>query len=243
MLWAKGTSILLRGSVHHQRVSMSSYIGDMTKNLKIGAVAFDLNVIIDITGGKSTPDTTNPTVIEDVKITTPQKELTSDEKKLYDILGPQVKYADKIKMKLAKNAVNRTNPATNSAKIAMLGSSSRWLIAEGMGDVLDYTYNRTVRLVGVGSPVDFPDHTIQQLKSQLNQTKLAYVRSFVTMKQDEDGHDIPYTALELKEFQQQALLDMEAKINLVKNKILLVSSDESLLTLARDRGYYTCRYR
>ena len=224
--------------------SMSSVSIDMTRNLKIKAVAIDLNIIIE-TNPNTQSKSSKPTaeISKPITSTPPAKELTQEEKEIFNILGPQAKYADKIKLKLAKNITQRANPATDSLKLAMQGSSTRWLLAEGMGDVLDYIHNRTVKVVAVGAPREFNDATINQLKSQLNQTRLSYVRPYLPTQLDANGEEIPLLPGDIQSHQTQYLQQIEQQLNINKNQVLLVSSDESLLSEARDRGYYTCRYR
>lgn len=215
---------------------------DMTKNLKIKGLAIDLNIIIGT--ADDIPVDSTPSVGEKIAATLPTlPERSVEEKKLLEILGPQAKYADKIKLRLAKNVASRANPLNDNMKAAMVGTASRWLIVKGMGEVLDYTHNRSVKILAVGSPQDFPDHTIAQLKSQLNLTKLSYVRPFLPKQEDTDGNSLPTSPEVLKNHNLAVLLEMEEKMNLSKNQLMLVSSDEALLTLAKDRGYYTCRYR
>lgn len=164
------------------------------------------------------------------------------------------KYADKIKMKAAKQA---QAAAAVPGGGNILNIASRWLLKEGMGDVLDYTYNRTVKIAVMGG-YDRSNVTIAQLRSQLNSTQLSFVRSHPLGEESNNKQALQAwtqshwnTALnktnkqkeeEYKQLWESNMVEMEVALNVKKAQVLFVSGDEAALVLARERGYYTCRY-
>lgn len=168
------------------------------------------------------------------------------------------KYADKIKMRIAKQA---QAAAAVPGGGNVLNIATRWLLKEGMGDVLDYTHNRTVKIAALGG-YDRANVTLTQLKSQLNATQLSFVRTHPLANSADDKEQLKLwcsthwnlppngSDAQLKkeiETQRRALWaqsmqDMESALQVTRSNILFVSGDETALMLARDNGYYTCRF-
>lgn len=293
----------------------SSFAADMTRNLKVKVVAFDLSLILAGNSGYDTKtavparpqfDTSKTSIpIDDSslatmggidgdatkhRLSTPvseaahtgrlitysaqqdgdknkattdtlpgrkisKEELAAEAEKA--ALEKKKKYAEKIKMKIATQTQASANVPGGGN---ILNIATRWLLKEGMGDVLDYTFNRTVKVATLGG-YDRANTTLTQLQSQLNNTKLSFVRKHplgagadngTELKNWTDGH-WSYASTnnpklkkeqeeERKKLWQQGMLDMEEKLQVTKANVLFVSGDEVALMLARDRGYYTCRY-
>lgn len=208
---------------------LSSFNTDMTQNLKVKVIVIDpLVVISEEPERASKPSPSKADLLAKIEL----KELDEKSPLKFDI---KAKYEDKIKMKLALKSVERKADPLASAR---LGTGSRWLLAEGMGDVLDYVYNRTVRLALVGG-VKYRQNTFEALQSQCNQTKFAFIRNDI----ESPIVDKNTNSKEILQEIQESLLEMENKLGYNKTQVLLVSSEESMLSLGRDRGYYTCRYR
>lgn len=168
------------------------------------------------------------------------------------------KYADKIKMRIAKQA---QAAAAVPGGGNVLNIATRWLLKEGMGDVLDYTHNRTVKIAALGG-YDRTNTTLTQLKSQLNATQLSFVRAHPLGNSADDKEELklwcsthwnlPPNASDVqlkKEIETQrrtlwaqSMQDMESALQVTRSNILFVSGDETALMLARDNGYYTCRF-
>jgi hypothetical protein len=192
----------------------------MTKNLKVKLVAFDFPVILASdtnAGGFEQNNWTDTAEIQDSN----------------NPFNIRAKYADKIRMKLAKQAITQQN--INLKAKVMIGTSTRWLLAEGMGDILDYTFSRTVKL-GLLGGYDQPNSIVEQLKAQLNQTKLSYIRKDTKIDEKHPYHSTKFVT-------KQALVHMEHSMQVSKGNVLLVSGNEDFLTLGKERGYFTCRYR
>lgn len=205
-------------SIVKSRFSTVSF--DVTKNLKIKLLAFDFPVLLG-------SDTRN--------IASDESDW-NDKAEIQESNNPfniRAKYADKIRMKLAKQALNQQN--INLKTKVMIGTSTRWLLAEGMGDILDYTFSRTVKLALLGG-YDQPISIVEQLKAQLNQTKLSYIRKDTKIDEKHPYHSTKFVT-------KQALIHMEHTLQVSKGDVLLVSGNEDLLTLGKERGYFTCRYR
>jgi len=170
------------------KASFSTVSADVTKNLRVKAIAFDFPVILasdSLSNNQQNPPEQN----EEVKL----KESNNPFSNI------KAKYADKIRMKIAKQAMEQQT--TNLQAKVMFGTDSRWLVAEGMGDVLDYTYNRTVKLLLLGG-YDQPAAIVEQLKSQLNTTKFAYIRKDTKIDEKHPYHSSKFVM-------KQSLLHLE----------------------------------
>eukprot|EP01039_Chlorochromonas_danica_P002271 gene2271-2486_t len=216
---------------------------DMSKNLRLKAVAFDIGVVLnpnpsananDAVGKLGSQPPTSTTASPTDTTPTPSPATTKASKPVkYDGVvdprsDPKLRYAEKLRMKTLKHDLH--HPAHNPLKSSLLGSHSRWLIAEGMGDVLDYIYNRSMRLSLLGSP-SLVEDKLTLLCQQLRPSEVAYVRPTLAKGANE------------AEWQQQSLLEMETALQLREAQVLLVSSRDDILLAARQRGYHTCRYR
>jgi hypothetical protein len=240
----------------------------MTRNLKVKTIAFDLSVVIDAENGARSAAGEAPLLKEGGKAVSPvssssgatvppmtaqaamknnnHSNTKTDTKDPFAGLAgvpidPKLKYADKLKMKLAKNVSGKVNQfGPTGLEAALHGSASRWLLAEGMGDVLDYIFNRSVRLAAIGAAVEYQPHTVQQLTTQLKSTKFAYIRPSINPN--------PYlnSKVPVEDIQKhivQTFEEMEDKLQVKKTEVLVVSPEELVLAVAHQRGYYTCRFR
>ncbi len=243
----------------------------MTRNLKVKAIAFDLHVVVDYENGLRSACGETPILKNDNQSSvsksptnstgngaTPQamtkQALASDTAphtataktdpfaNLAGVpLDPKLKYADKLKMKMAKSVSNKVNQfGPTGLEAALQGTASRWLLADGMGDVLDYVFNRSVRIAAIGAAVDYQPHTIQQLQTQLKNTKFSYVRPSINPNPYLNGQ-VPKE--EVTKHIIQSFDEMEEKLQVRKTEVLVVSGEESILSIAHQRGYYTCRFR
>lgn len=248
------------------RVLRRGVVSDMTKNLRIKAVAFDLSVILNPDGQKLDLSPSSSSFIShddlDAGASRRKNPVTQEappsarlitskavdntpaaqSKSSDSLLQPRVvvdykqKYAEKLAMKTAK-AAQKSSFAGN-----VINTATRWLLKEGMGDVLDYTHHRTVKLAALGGP-ERSTSTIHSLASQLNSTKFSHVRACF------DDHELAAQTIRLsqnpedrKAWLTKTMIEMEERLDVSRAQVLLISGDEMMLSLARDRGYYTCRY-
>jgi chemotaxis response regulator CheB len=207
-------------------------VTDMSRNLKIKAVAFDAKVVL-LEQGKQENEKTEMKVQElqpARQIEIQEQESSPKSNKKVDF---QTKYADKIMMKKAKNAQKIGN-----FQGSVFTQATRWLLKEGMGDILDYAFYRSVKLALIGS-YHVPNLLLHQLQSQLNQTKFSFIRKA------EDEMNLSSNRKDAKYYQElhhQSFLQMESELKYQKGEILVISGDDDLLSIARNHGYYTCRY-
>lgn len=213
---------------------------DMSKNLRLKAVAFDIGVVLNPNPAAAVDDATTvkpssqpPIPSSAPPAPTDPESMTANKPVKYDGVvdprsDPKVRYAEKLRMKTLKHDLN--NPTHNPLKSSLLGSHSRWLLAEGMGDVLDYIYNRSMRLSLLSSP-SLSQDKLTLLCQQLRPSEVAYIRPALAKGAKE------------AEWLEQSLLEMENALQLREAQILFVSTRDDVLLAARQRGYHTCRYR
>lgn len=259
------SSSALRPLCRRNGLQARSVVSDMTKNLRVKVVAFDLPVVMVSDPKKASAGVSNDKSVDLATVgldsdpnaqrranspdstsvgdkATAGKLITSQAQdktasKLESFVSPtsskvdyKAKYAEKLQMRVAKAA------AKSSFQGNIVNNATRWLLKEGMGDVLDYTYNRTVRLALVGG-YESSQQTIKQLASQLSTLKFSYIRDPVT-DFDQVQRDPSYR----KEIYEQSLRRLEEQMSAKRGEILVVSGDEVMLQLSKDRGYHTCRY-
>jgi hypothetical protein len=236
-------------SVNQRKLSSVVFPNDLNRNLKIKVVAFELRLVIDpVNGARSlsgeAPDirqktTSLPLLAKAGTVASPAK--VAEPSKLDVPLPPMARYGQKIAMKLANSLAGKVNQfGPTGLEAAMMGTASRWLIAEGMGDLLDYIFNRSVKLAMIGSAVEYPQSIIEQLSSQLSNTKLSYVRSSID-RESYPNAIVPFSTV--YKHMNTSFDEMEAKLNVSRSSILLVSADDMSLSLGKERGYHTCRFR
>lgn len=145
---------------------------------------------------------------------------------------------NKIRQRIGdKSIVDATTPVKDTdAKLLNIAKGipmpsenknpSRWLLQVGMGDVLDYSAFRSINIAVVGKKTSDPN-LIDQLSAQNPSI------SFYKIYNNEDD----------KERVVDKFIVMEKNINILPKEFLLISSDEEIIEAAKDRGYFTCRYR
>lgn len=211
-----------------------SVLSDMAKNLRVKTVVFEIDVVINDDRKKlRSPNASSTTHTNHVPTKTDTSVHKEEVKKTDFPVDPKLRYADKIKMKLAKHNMD-TARGSSAGAASLLGSDSRWLLAEGMGELLDYLHNRSIRLAIVGSS-HLTQSTTDQLAQQLSATKLSFVRP------DFDAEE--KTPATLAAWTERSLLDMEQSLHVRKSEVLLVSGQEDTLVAGKHQGYFTCRYR
>lgn len=200
-------------------------MSSVTKNLKVKAVAFEADVLIRANASNTgaAVQQAAPAVPTAPAAPAPLKAARPAVQD-FDASGlkidPKVKYADKLRLKVSKHNVD--NPSHNPLRDSLRGSSSRWVIADGMGDLLDYLFNRSMRLAVLKDEATDAKR-MDQLASQLRPTTLSFA-SMAPVSED-------------------ALIEMENELGFRKTDIFFVSSSDQSLALARKRGYFSCRYR
>lgn len=209
---------VLRRGLCAPKQRLFSFIPDVTKNLLVKAVVFEVDVLLNTDSQvQSIPAVSAPT-----STTMPPKSSTD-----VDFRDAKAKYSEKMRMKLIKH--DMTNPTANPIKASLVGSNTRYLLVDGMGNMLDNLYQRSMRLAVIGGK-DTKTETLSHLSAQLADTKLAYVRPPFEPESNS------------AEWIKASLISMEETLKLNKD-ILLVSGSDITLAIGRARGYHTCRYR
>lgn len=237
----------------HPGISESSM--SLNKNLRCRFVIFDLNVLI----GDSVPEVMKPqqhsSISDSSKNEKPSNANVSTttaplKKDIPGISTVVSKYMDKIRHKVGGeggavisdyrgggigNKV-QSPPVSTATLLAQTKASqqvkepSRWLLGEGMGDIVDFITNRTI-LLGIVPRKTTPKSVIETLKQQLKSTPFIIVDRF-----NERGE-------EMETFDSQ-LARMEKTYSYTPIQALIVSStgaDDQLMT-GKSRGYYTLKY-
>jgi hypothetical protein len=149
----------------------------------------------------------------------------------------QTKYMDKLRQRLGNvNDLNNKFESLPKGDAQLLNSAkslatpdstiTRWLLSEGMGDLLDYTSKRSIKL-GIIPRDNTALSTIETFLKQLNGI------NFQTLLKD--NYDINNLVKGLNEY---------IELNKIENKqCLVISNNEKTLELSKKAGYFTCRYK
>ena len=202
---------------------------NIISGLKIRAVMFDINILVNNIKSDGIPETIIPKK---------KYEHVKDVKEIDGISTVQSKYVNKVKSKLGgislletvANLQNIQSDAQmlNNAKLLKQPSEatkpSRWLLKEGFGDIIDYINNRNIKIIllPIESDLDNSFKTISHLKQQLS--------------------DINFQVLDKSLDINKKFDDIELKLGLKSNNIMIVSTIPNYLQLAKSKGYYTCKY-
>ncbi len=199
-----------------------------TSVLKIRAIIFDINILVNNT-------------IDGIPETIAPKMNNAENVNSVIIDGVstvQTKYMNKVKNKLGGLSVLETVASLqtiqsdaqmlNNAKLLKQPSEaikpSRWLLKQGFGDIIDYINNRNIKIILAPMENDYEKSfkTISHLKQQINDINFQIVNQSADMN---------------KNFN-----DVEIKLGLKSNNIMIVSTIQNYLQLAKSKGYYTCKY-
>lgn len=219
---------------------------NLGKNLKVKVIIFDIDVLVDPMGSKtsSSSSSSSSEVIE------PIVKIYDQSSEIKGISDVKTKYMNKIMQRIGTvNSISASEsgrekgtsfiPSENrkaGSDATMLQFSnqlkqdtkpSRWLLKKGMGDILDYNYGRTVELVVLAREVT-KEYTIAHFKEQLSSIRFAAL-------------------IEPKRYKTEKLdaiyQSIEQNLQVASLDILLISSCDSMLRVGKDRGSYTCRWR
>ena len=199
-----------------------------TSGLKIHALMFDINILVNnsidgipetITPKKRNIENVNSVIIDGISTV-------------------QTKYMNKVKNKLGGLSVLDTVASLqtiqsdaqmlNNAKLLKQPSEdikpSRWLLKQGFGDIIDYINNRNIKIILLPMENGYENSfkTISHLMQQISDIKFQVVNKSVDMN---------------KNFN-----DIEIKLGLKSSNIMIVSTVQNYLLLAKSKGYYTCKY-
>jgi len=207
---------------------------NVNRNLKVKCVIFDVEVL---TGNDDDINSRKKKEIEDKYAATPITSPVYDQSnEIQNVSTIQTKYMNKIRKRIgdksivdATSSIKETDATMlNRAKSIPMSSEnknpSRWLLQVGFGDILDYTSFRSINVAVVGRKRTDPN-LIDQLSRQLTNQTFYKIHNSVDDRL-------------LDKFQ-----NMEKTLGLLTKEFLLFSSDEEIIEAAKDRGYYTCRYR
>lgn len=228
----------------------------LSKNLKLRGVVFSLEVLVGANTSVVSSGISREVAATPTSISAPNNTYDTS-REIQGISTVVSKYGDKLRKRLGGAPHNSSGQsaqdrratggdaqllkAAKKAAQQQEEGGGRWLLVEGMGNILDYTSLRTIPLCC------FPlfSHTTALLTtflSQVHETPWFYVGSVVgtvvppvPVPANKDGSPL------LAQF-----VEMEAKFSsngIPPKQILVVSSNESFLSLSKSRGFLTCRYR
>ena len=199
-----------------------------TSVLKIRAIIFDINILVNNTID-GIPETIAPK----------KKNIENVNSVIIDgISTVQTKYMTKVKNKVGGLSVLETVASLqtiqsdaqmlNNAKLLKQPSEaikpSRWLLKQGFGDIIDYINNRNIKIILAPMENDYENSfkTISHLKQQIS--------------------DINFQVVNKSNDMNKNFNDIEVKLGLKSNNIMIVSTIQNYLQLAKSKGYYTCKY-
>ena len=217
----------------------SNNLINVNKNLKIKCIIFDIFVLC---GNENEYNERRKIEIEKeysdkqtIPIPTPVYDLS---KEIENVSTIQTKYMNKIRKRIGdKSIVDATSPIKETdAKLLNIAKTIptpnetkkplRWLLQVGMGDVLDYSSFRSIN-VAVLNTKKASFNLIDQLAGQITN-----INFYKINKTNDD---------KLKLIDKFSL--MEENLKIIQKECLLISSNEEIIASAKERGYYTCRYR
>jgi len=220
---------------------LSSY--SLNKNLKLRGIIFTLEVLV----GSSTTVISAPAPSPSVPTTKPSV-VYDTSREIEGISTVQSKYMSKISSKLGG-----TNPLVGSAQAprgdgdlhsagkALLkqesqrsgkksaSESGRWVLSQGMGAIVDYASSRTMNVCVLGLPTQ-TQGLLNALVEQTPETPWLYTGKV-------SGEPSSELQRAEKKFAAKAAGVIEPR------HLLFISSDDTYLGLAKERGFMTCRYR
>lgn len=216
------------------RQLLHRYHNEVNRNLRVRGIIFDIDVL--------TFELKQPKEDRAVPEVTVEKKVEYDKSKdIVNVTTVQTKYMNKIRSKLGtlppKTLGDTTKISDGNILTTLKGLTSnqsnkpsRWLLSSGMGDLLDYSSNRTIKLSLIGHKDKAePNNLSDQLQQQLTPE----IRFVGVVNAD----------LELADSLSNYCETLENAMKLLPNTLLLVSGRDDLLACAKQRGYYTCKFR
>ena len=224
----------------------------LNKNLKLRAVVFTMDVLCGNTTVVSAPP-------PPLQAKAPAPSPTYDtSKEIEGIATVTSKYMNKIAKRLGGSNPLASPPpgARGDGDIHAAGKqmlqqeqqrgrvsaadTGRWVLAEGMGGVLDYASSRTLCLAVLPLQTQTPT-LLQTLLAQTNDVPWLFVGTCYSAGRssspDAEAHVAADIVLAETGFSQTSAG------SIVPKQIVLVSGDESALAHAKARGIMTCRFR
>lgn len=226
----------------------------LSKNLKLRGVIFSLEVLV----GANKSVATGP---RDATTATPVSSggahnTYDTSREIQGISTVVTKYGDKLRQRLGGASLESVSGSGQAAQDRRAGGDAkrlmaskkavqqqeegggRWLLVEGMGNILDYTSFRTIPLCC------FPlssqtDALLKTFLSQVHETPWFYLGSVAT------ATTAPAPTIDGSILAAQ-FVEMENKFisnGISPKQLLVVSSNEQFLALSKSRGFLTCRYR
>jgi hypothetical protein len=215
-----------------------------SQKLKIRGIIFDLDVLIGNAGASSTDQkpSTSSKIMKDESQSEYKDVIVEKSNNLDFSIGPKSKYSKRLANKLGGSSSVASILSGNVAKetdgqilkrvkttpgLSDTGakSASRWLLGAQFGDILDYIGGRTM-LLGIMSTSPTNSIVMQQLQKQLSEHK--FLTSNVSVSD---------SSLDAE------LSDISTRMAFQPREIMLISSNDKLLEVARDAGHISCRYR
>jgi hypothetical protein len=210
----------------------------VTKNLKVQMVLVDMEVLIGSGGAPTTqknPKTSSaPDATRSKAATAPVYDTS---KEIPNLSSVQSKYADKLHKKVGTSMLNTgadgSSPVTDASLLQYAKGldavsdkmKSRWLLTPGMGTILDYVSQRTIRMGLI-----YPQSATATSKNLLAQV----------------GDTIRFDYLMEISPENTVNKNMESistETGLACHEIMVVSPHEKTLIAAKDKGHFTCRFR
>jgi len=146
----------------------------------------------------------------------------------------------------AKKMMASAEANSSSGSNKAITSASRWLLSAGMGSLLDYASFRTMQLSLFPLPAS-PKQLTQQLLQQISDTQFIHVARDMDAYSSASGSKGSQVATEteLRAKAKEEFEEMEKKLgpSFVSRQQIVISSDDMLLEIGKQRGYYTCRFR
>ena len=193
-----------------------------------------------------------PQYVEAVKTQAPKSPVYDTSSEIEGVSTVQSKYLSKISRKLggsnpiaSASAGPKGDGDLHAAAKSLLKQEaqrapSRWVLSVGMGGLLDYASSRSIALAVL--PISGQTEALRNtLVDQTEDITWAHVGDcFFEQQQQQQQHE-----QQLHEQIELAATSMTSPKNgnINSKELLLVSSSEAALALAKEKGYLTCRFR
>jgi len=221
----------------------------VNQRLAVRGAIFTLEVLIGGTGPavKTAPKTN--------KFESLPPPVYDTSKEIQGVSTVQSKYFSKISKKLGgANPMAGSNPSSKgdselhsaakqllqqeSQRAGKVQETSRWLLQEGMGGVLEYSNSRTIGLA-VLALNSHSDDLLKAFQSQTDDIPWMFVGK------SSGGVSLDATLFATKAEEDLTLAEKKFSQSggITPGQIVFVSSNETCLKIAKERGMLTCRFR
>ena len=222
----------------------------LNKNMKLRGSIFTMEVLVGMMKVVSEP----PQYVEAVKTQAPKSPVYDTSSEIEGVSTVQSKYLSKISRKLggsnpiaSAGAGHKGDGDLHAAAKSLLKQESqrapsRWVLSVGMGGLLDYASSRSIALAVL--PISGQTEALRNtLVDQTADITWAHVGAcFFEQQQQQKKKNEQQQLHEQIELAATSMTSPKNG-NISPKELLLVSSSEAALALAKEKGYLTCRFR